>query len=55
MAADEKWQRAAPWWRCVKKQIDWGAWVAPLTNKYTQPQTTTSSSSAALSKHLQPT
>ena len=23
----------------AKKQIDWGTWVAPPTNKFTQPQT----------------
>jgi hypothetical protein len=38
----------------LKKQINWGAWVAPPTNKYTLPQTTTSSMSATSSKHLQP-
>ncbi len=36
-----------PWWHCDKKQIDWGAWVvSPTTNKYTQPRTTASSTSA---------
>jgi hypothetical protein len=55
MAAGNKLQRAAPWWRCIKKQINWGAWVVPHTNKYIQPQTATSSLSAALSKHFQPT
>jgi hypothetical protein len=35
MAASAKYQRAVPWWRCIKKQINWGAWLAPPTNKYT--------------------